>query len=138
MDAESPGQSSAYSETPVVLIADDEFALRLLVHVTLRSKRYRILEAVDGQEALALAQQCRPVLVLLDVNMPGLDGVEVARKIRTDPSLAATKIVFLTGRLDPGLEEAAGDAGADHFLTKPFSPVQLLDLVDQIVGAADD
>ncbi|MBI3964825.1 MAG: response regulator [Chloroflexi bacterium] len=123
---------------PVVLIADDEFALRRLVYVTLESSRYHIVEAASGDEALRLAQQHQPAIALLDISMPGLSGIEVAQAITADPVLSGTKIIFLTGLAHPTVERAAFDAGANHFLRKPFSPLQLLDLVDQIMGPADD
>jgi len=80
-------------------------------------------------------QEKRPSLVLLDVEMPGLDGVEVARRIRADEALAGTFIVLLTSLSEPSDVEAGLAAGADAYLTKPFSPQDLQTQVEQLIGA---
>jgi DNA-binding response OmpR family regulator len=95
---------------------------------------YELVTATRGDEALRLVQEHRPRLVLLDVEMPGLDGVEVARRIRADETLAGTSIVLLTS-LSEESEIAKGmAAGADAYLTKPFSPQDLQTQVEQLIG----
>lgn len=114
-----------------VLIADDEPRLRQLVRVTIASNQYEVLEAEDGDEAWALIQQHRPALVILDVKMPGRDGLELTRAIKAAPELAGIHVILLTAYgQDPDVQ-AGQDAGADLFLTKPFSPLQLLTAVER-------
>lgn len=121
---------------PTVLIVDDEPAILELVRFTLEDDHVRILEACDGRAALDLARAERPDLVLLDVRMGHLDGVEVCRRIRSDPTLVATRIVMLTAA-DQEADRARGlAAGADDYLSKPFSPLALLALVRTILPEA--
>jgi CheY-like chemotaxis protein len=117
-----------------VLIADDEPSMRLLVTATIASGQISVLEAADGDEAWDLIQQYRPALVLLDVQMPGQTGVELARRIREDPVLASIKIVMLTSKAQASDIELGLAAGADVYLTKPFSPISLLRYVEQVLG----
>jgi CheY-like chemotaxis protein len=114
-----------------VLIADDESSMRLLVHATIESDDYMVVEAADGTEAWALIQQHKPSLVLLDVQMPGRSGLEVLRSIKTDPSLTATRVILLTSKAQESDVEAGLIAGADFYLTKPFSPLDLLTRVEE-------
>jgi CheY-like chemotaxis protein len=114
-----------------VLIADDEPSMRLLVHATIESDDYAVVEAVDGAEAWAMVQKLRPSLVLLDVQMPQRTGIEVLRSIKADPSLAGTKVILLTSKAQESDVEAGLIAGADFYLTKPFSPLDLLTRVEE-------
>src|SRR5262245_60100471 len=109
-----------------ILIADDEPAVRQLVHLTIASDGYLVLEAVDGADAWDTLQVCRPDVALLDVRMPWRDGFALTRAIRADPLLAATRVILLTGRHDPEALAEGQAAGADYYLTKPFSPLHLL------------
>jgi two-component system chemotaxis response regulator CheY len=113
-----------------VLIADDDPSLRLLVTTTLAGDEYTIIEAENGVEALLMTKAQHPMLVLLDVNMPALDGLEVCRRIKSDPELEDIKVIMLTGAAQPSDEEAGRAAGADTYLTKPFRPLELLKLID--------
>ncbi|MEP6752375.1 MAG: response regulator [Candidatus Dormiibacterota bacterium] len=114
-----------------VLIADDEPSMRLLVHATIESDDYAVVEASDGAEAWAMVQEHKPSLVLLDVQMPHRTGIEVLRSIRTDPTLSATKVILLTSKAQESDVEAGLIAGADFYLTKPFSPLDLLTRVEE-------
>ena len=114
-----------------VLIADDESSIRLLVHATIESDDYTVVEAADGAEAWALAQELKPSLVLLDVQMPGQTGLEVLRSIKADPSLKATRVILLTSKAQERDIEVGLIAGADFYLTKPFSPLDLLTRVEE-------
>ena len=118
-----------------VLIADDEPNLRLLVAATIESDQLTVLEAGDGDEAWDLLQKHRPDLILLDVQMPGRTGLEVARAIRADPMLATTKIIMLTSKAQQADVAAGLAAGVDLYLTKPFSPIELLTSVERILGS---
>lgn len=93
--------------------------------------RYVVYQASNGEDAVRIARQEQPQLVFLDIAMPLLNGIEACREMRSEPSLANTTIVMLTGVLDESARTRAAQAGADAFLTKPFSPRDLLRLVSQ-------
>ena len=114
-----------------VLIVDDDPFIRKLVATTLEDEsRFVLHEASDGIEAVAVARRERPVLVFLDVDMPRQDGIDTCRALRQDADTARATIVMLTAAHGDGVEARAEEAGADLFLTKPFSPLDLLRLVD--------
>jgi len=117
-----------------VLLADDDPALRRLVSATLGAEDFDLLQASDGEEALRVARQERPALVLLDVNMPRVDGFDVCRQLKADPLTTETKIVMLTARGADADRLRARQAGADDYFVKPFSPVQLLNRVYALLG----
>jgi CheY-like chemotaxis protein len=126
--------SSARPQSDTILVADDSMTILAMVSSRLERAGYDVVTAARGDEALRLVQENRPRLVLLDVEMPGLDGVEVARRIRADEALAETFIVLLTS-LSEASEVATGmAAGADAYLTKPFSPQDLQTQVEQLIG----
>jgi CheY-like chemotaxis protein len=114
-----------------VLIADDESSIRLLVHATIESDDYTVVEAADGAQAWALTQELKPALVLLDVQMPGQSGLEVLRSIKADPALSGTRVILLTSKAQERDIEIGLIAGADFYLTKPFSPLDLLTRVEE-------
>jgi len=114
-----------------VLVADDEPSVRLLVTATIGPDDYNVLEASDGNEAWELIQGNQPALVLLDVRMPGRTGLEILREIRADPGLAGTKVILLTASALESDINAGLLAGADFYLTKPFSPRDLLSRIDE-------
>ena len=117
-----------------VLIADDQANMRQLVRLTLETGHFEIFEAPDGDAALEVARRERPDLVFLDWTMPGLAGVDVCRALRDDPRHDAMRIVMLTARSQQGDREAAREMGADDYITKPFSPIQLLEKVRDVLG----
>jgi two-component system phosphate regulon response regulator PhoB len=114
-----------------VLIADDEQSMRLLVHTTIESDDYQVVEAGDGDEAWAMIQQYAPSLVILDIQMPGKNGLEVLGLIRSDPALKATRVIVLTAKALANDVATGLTTGADFYLTKPFSPLDLLARVDE-------
>ena len=114
-----------------LLVVDDDPFIRRLITTTLEDvAEFRLLEAQDGNQALELANRHRPQIVLLDVDIPGTDGIEVCRALRANPRTSEATIVMLTASHNDALEGQAEAAGADLFLTKPFSPLELLRLVD--------
>lgn len=116
-----------------VLIVDDEPNVVDLVRVTLEDERVRVLDAPDGATAMETLAALQPDLVLLDVNLPDLSGFEICRWIRDDVVRARTKVVMLTAAAQRD-DLARGQAvGADHYLIKPFSPVRLLSLVEELL-----
>jgi DNA-binding response OmpR family regulator len=114
-----------------VLVVDDDTAIRRLVRTVLEADGYDVLEADSGERALQLANEAGPAVVLLDVMMPGLSGIEVCRRLDHD----AVKVVMLTGRDERDMEDACRQAGADALVTKPFSSIDLLDTVASLVPA---
>jgi two-component system chemotaxis response regulator CheY len=114
-----------------VLVVDDDPFVRKLIATTLEDvAEFELHEAADGVEALDVALRERPSLVFLDVDMPRLDGIEACRRMRAEDTSAGATIVMLTAAHGDSVERRAEDAGADLFLTKPFSPLELLRLVD--------
>lgn len=117
-----------------ILVVDDEpFICRSLTYI-LRKGDYRVLEARDGEEGLAMIREQKPDLVFLDVMMPKLDGFGVTKQVRADAALDAVKIVLLTARGQEGDKVDGKQAGATEHLTKPFSPSRILDLVRQMLA----
>jgi DNA-binding response OmpR family regulator len=112
-----------------VLLADDDPSLRKLVAMTLGTDNFTLFQAGDGDETLAITQVERPELVLLDLNMPRLSGLEVCAAIKSDERLRDTKIVMLTASGNCEDRERAMALGADDYFLKPFSPVALLDRI---------
>ena len=117
-----------------ILIAEDDSAVRSLIRMTLDSGQTEILEVDDGTAALELARKELPELIFLDWSMPGSTGIEVCRTLRENPETAQIKVVMLTARSERGDREAGFEAGADDYITKPFSPLQLLDKVTEVLG----
>jgi CheY-like chemotaxis protein len=116
---------------PTVLIADDEPAMRMLLAATIESEAYQVVEARDGNEAWTMIKQHKPALVLLDVQMPGRTGLEILGFIKSEPSLKSTRVILLTAKALASDVKAGMDAGADIYLTKPFSPLELLTRVEE-------
>jgi two-component system, OmpR family, phosphate regulon response regulator PhoB len=117
-----------------LLIVDDEEGVRSLVRMTLESDQYEILEAQRGDDALELVRKHLPDLVLLDVMLPDISGVEVCRTLKADARTNPVTILMLTAKAQNADLEEAEDAGANGYFTKPFSPVALLRRVDTIFG----
>lgn len=117
-----------------ILIAEDEASVRSLIHLTLDSGQTEIFEVEDGTSAIEVALRERPALLFLDWGMPGQSGIEVCRALRESPQTRETKIVMLTARSDDRDRLAGFDAGVDDYITKPFSPIQLLDKVIEVLG----
>jgi CheY-like chemotaxis protein len=116
-----------------VLVVDDDPFVRKLIATTLEDvAEFDLHEAADGLEALEVARHSRPSLVFLDVDMPRLDGIDVCRRLRAEREAGAATIVMLTAAHGDAVRRQAEEAGANMFLTKPFSPLDLLRLVDAL------
>jgi two-component system chemotaxis response regulator CheY len=116
-----------------VLIVDDDPFIRKLIATTLEDVAgFELHEAADGEEALAVAEREPPAIVFLDVDMPRLDGITACRRLREHPLTQNATIVMLTAAHGDNVERRSEEAGADLFLTKPFSPLDLLRLVDRL------
>jgi two-component system chemotaxis response regulator CheY len=121
------------TEGHVVLIVDDDPFIRKLIVTTLEGvSAFELHEAGDGEEAVQVARREGPRLVFLDIDMPRMDGIEACRQMRGVPAMAGSKIVMLTASANDTARSRAEHAGADRFLTKPFSPLDLLRLVDEL------
>jgi CheY-like chemotaxis protein len=116
-----------------ILVVDDDPTIRALIAATLEDiADFELVEAPSGEDALRESTRLEPEIVFLDLEMPGLDGLETCRRLRSQASTADTRIVMLTGHTDATIERRALRAGVDLFLTKPFSPLTLLRLVDEL------
>lgn len=118
-----------------IITVDDAATMRKMVAFTLRGAGHEVLEAGDGCEALA-SLKLRPVdLVITDVNMPNMDGIELTRQLRATPGFARTPIILLTTESDPEKKLKGRAAGATGWMVKPFSQEQLLALVSKVLPA---
>ncbi len=120
-----------------ILIVEDQPDIRKLIRMTLEFGEYELLEADNGVDGLNTAIAARPDLVLLDVMMPGeLDGFQVCERIKSRPDLKHIKVVMLTARGQQTDLNAGDKAGANAYLTKPFSPLELIDTVERLAEDA--
>jgi DNA-binding response OmpR family regulator len=109
----------------LILVADDDDDILLLVTTRLRRDGFDVIEARTGEEALTLARERRPDVAVLDVGMPGLDGLEVLERIRADEGLRPMRVLLLTAKAQESDVRRGYDAGADAYVRKPFSPAEL-------------
>jgi len=117
---------------PLILLVDDEPSIRETVSFILEMEGYRVVTAENGEEALEQIRRLQPPVVLLDAMMPRRDGFDVCRTVKSDPALAATKIVMLTALGQKADQERAMAAGADFYMTKPFDEEDLLALLGRL------
>jgi two-component system alkaline phosphatase synthesis response regulator PhoP len=123
-------------EQKTILVADDETHILHVVSLKLRNAGYVVITARDGQEALEMAQQERPDLIITDYHMPHLSGLELCQRLKQDPATSAIPAIMLTARgyqLDPADTEQSGIL---RMLSKPFSPRQLLTTVNEVLERA--
>jgi len=120
-----------------VLVIDDEAPIRLLCRVNLEAERMEVLEAADGPNGLELARSDRPDVILLDVMMPGLDGWRVAEQLLMDPATSGIPIIFLTARAEFRDRARGLDIGGVDYVTKPFNPLELAPLVEDVIARVD-
>jgi len=112
-----------------ILVVEDQEDLRGVLRDLLTGSGYTVIEAGDGEAGVAKAKSERPDLVLMDIQMPVIDGYEATRRIKLDPALKPIPIVAVSSFAMKGDEEKARAAGCDHYVTKPYSPMQLLRLI---------
>ncbi len=118
-----------------ILVVDDEHDMRRFLVSTL-AEEHTVHQAADGESALRKTRECRPELIVLDLMLPGIDGLEICRRLKTDESTRTIKIVLLTARTDEADKIAALERGADDFLTKPFSTTELKTRLNNLLQAA--
>lgn len=124
--AESPRQVAAQTVDATILVVDDDPHLRVLLTMTLERERYRVICAKDGQEGLEMARQHLPRLVLLDGEMPVMHGFDVCRALKSDPATRRITVLMLSAKAREDDIARGLAAGADAYITKPFSPLALL------------
>jgi CheY-like chemotaxis protein len=124
------------SATTTILIADDEVYMLRLLELTFKKGGFAVVSCRDGQEALALAASAAPQLIVLDVMMPGLDGLGALRQLKGNPATREIPVVVLSAKGHSLTKVEAELAGAVLFLAKPFSPNQLLGEAQKILGKA--
>jgi len=110
---------------PLILVADDDDDILLLVTTRLRRDGFNVVSASRGDEALAVAREHKPRLAVLDIGMPGLDGLEVLEQIRADEELRGMLVLLLTAKAQESDVRRGYDSGADAYIKKPFSPADL-------------
>lgn len=116
-----------------MLVVDDDPVIVTLLRVNFEMEGYRVISAGDGQEGLETARRERPDVIVLDVMMPRLDGLGMARAVRADPETAGIPILLLSAKAQAS-DIAAGFEVADDYVTKPFEPFELLDRVGRLLG----
>jgi two-component system alkaline phosphatase synthesis response regulator PhoP len=117
-----------------ILVVDDEVAIVRMLKDRLESAGFEVLTAYDGAQAVEVARQERPDLIIMDVMMPRMDGLTAAKQLRSDPTTAHIPIVMLTARGQESDEQAGYAAGAVRYFTKPFSPRQLVQELRSLLG----
>jgi len=120
----------------VVLVADDDDDILLLVTTRLRRDGFDVVSASSGDKALALAREHKPALAVLDIGMPGLDGLEVLEQIRADDELRSTLVLLLTAKAQESDVRRGYESGADAYVKKPFSPAELSTRVRELLDGA--
>jgi len=122
------------SDAPLVLCADDDADIRALLTIRLERAGFRVAQAADGDEALSLARELSPDVLVLDVMMPRLSGTEVLLALRGDEATAAIPVVLLSARAQEADVERGLEAGGDAYLAKPFQAPELIEVVGRLAG----
>jgi DNA-binding response OmpR family regulator len=122
------------NDAPLVLCADDDRDILALLALRLERAGYRVAQAVDGEQALSLARELRPAVLVLDVMMPRMSGTEVVAALRADPATAGLRVVLLSARAQEADVARGLDAGADAYLAKPFQAPELIELVGRLAA----
>lgn len=120
-----------------ILVVEDEPDIRKLIHYNLAQERFRVLEAEDGEKALTIVRRERPDLIILDLMLPGLSGLELCRSLRERAETAQLPILMLTAKASEADRVVGLEMGADDYLTKPFSPREMVARVKAILRRAE-
>jgi two-component system alkaline phosphatase synthesis response regulator PhoP len=119
------------------LVADDSPAIRRILSRALAALGFVVVEATNGNEAVRLARQCHPAIILLDLCMPGMDGWDVVACLRSDPALEEVPIVVVTGYYGDKLTQSAWPAGCQHVIAKPFDPNDIARVIAALTSSID-
>ena len=125
------------TDAPLVLCADDDEDILSLVSLRLRRAGFEVATAADGEQAVQIARDRRPVLAVLDVMMPKRTGYEVLAELRGDEALRGMKVILLSARVQEGDVARGMDAGADAYLAKPFKAQDLVSKVEELLNQAE-
>jgi two-component system, cell cycle response regulator DivK len=117
-----------------ILVVEDTEDNRQIIRDLLTSAGYEMIEAVTGEQGVAMAAEHRPDLILMDIQLPALDGYEATRRIKANPALRDTPVIAVTSYALSGDEERTREAGCDAYVAKPFSPRLLLAKVREFIG----
>ena len=117
-----------------ILVVEDNEENRRILRLLLTSAGYELMEAVSGEEGVSLAETGRPDLILMDIQLPGLDGYEATRRIKSNPALRQIPLIVVTSYALSGDDVKAFEAGCDAYVTKPFNPRQLLAKIREYIG----
>jgi len=120
--------------TKRILVVEDQEDLRGVLRDLLTASGYAVAEAADGREGVAKAKAERPDLILMDIQLPVLDGYDATRQIKADPNLRETPIIAISSFAMKGDEEKARASGCNHYVTKPYSPIQLRCIIQGFLG----
>lgn len=120
-----------------VLLIDDEPGIASALVVRLSAEGYVVETAMDGRSGLAAAAETQPDVILLDIRMPDIDGIEVCRRLKTNPELAATPVIFLSANVKDVVRHQALEAGGSAFLSKPYEPRDVLNAIRSAVTPAN-
>lgn len=118
----------------ILIVEDDVTVLDLIRTVFSFHESYETLFTMDGAEALELTEKEHPDLVIIDVQLPTMDGIEVCRRIKADPALRVIKVMMLTGMVQDTDRSQAEQAGADEYVTKPFHTSEIVKTVERLIG----
>jgi DNA-binding response OmpR family regulator len=129
--------SEGRRDRPLVLVADDDEDILELVSLGLGRGNMDVIQARDGEEALALAEEHHPDLAVLDVMMPGVNGYEVVKRLRASEATGTIPLILLTARAGGGDAQHGYHVGADDYVKKPFSPGELRERVEALLGRAE-
>ena len=121
--------------TKRILSIEDQVDNQRIVRDLMASAGYQVIEAIRGDQGVSLAEECNPDLILMDIQLPGLDGYEATRRIKANPKLRQIPIIVVTSYALSGDEEKARAAGCDAYLAKPFDAMKLLAVVRQYLDS---
>ena len=132
---QNPKCEGGRREMKKILIVDDQAEVRRLVEMTLKVGDYQVLQAKSGEEAIEIGKAENPDLIIMDIMMPGeMDGLEATRTLKNDPETKDSKIIMLTAKGQEADRERGLEAGADDYFAKPFSPLELIKKVEEVLG----
>ncbi len=117
----------------ILIVEDEEDVLELLSEIFGDLREYRVLCARDGEEALRIARGDKPDIILLDIQLPKMNGYEVCRSVKSDPAMSHTKVLMLSGMTQNSNRQKAQEAGADAYIAKPFSSIVLVEKVEELL-----
>jgi two-component system alkaline phosphatase synthesis response regulator PhoP len=117
----------------VLVIEDEKDILELILSIFDGLGNYQVLSAIDGEEAIKLARMDRPDIILLDIQLPKINGYEVCKYIKSDPTMSQIKILMLSGMTQNSDRQKAKEANADGYINKPFSSIELLEKVESLL-----